>query len=149
MSWISITPDHLKAYLVSAQLDALRTAALATGQGDPFAEVAPDVVAKVRQYIASNPANVLEAAENTIPPELKLDTVYLILAPMLGRLGIDLTEDQRAAVERAQATLSALRDRKLVVSRPAFGIAPSVQQAGGAQAVYSPRRFKTESFENL
>lgn len=149
MSWIALTSDHLRAYLVAAQLEALRTAALAPGQTDPFLEVAPDVIRKIRQYIASNPENLVDATEGTIPPELKLDAVYLVLAPMLGRLGIELTTDQRSAVDRAQSTLLALRDRKLVISTPDAAVAPAVQQGGGAQVSYPPRRFASSSFDNL
>lgn len=150
MSWITLTVDHLKAYLVAAQLDALRTAALAPGQVDPFTEVAPDVIRKIRQYIASNVENRVDANEATIPPELKLDAVYLILAPMLGRLGIDLTEDQRAAVERAQSTLLALRDRKLVVSKPDNSVVPPVQGGGAGQLVTShPAQFSRKNLDGL
>lgn len=149
-AWISLTADDLKPIVVADQLEALRTEALAAGQADPFTEIAPPVVAKVRTYIASNPSNQVSATEGTIPPELKLDVAYLILAPMLGRLGIALTEDQRKQVEIAHTTLIALRDKKLVVSMPLDPVAAPVQAGAGAQVVSSRTRvLSTNSLDSL
>lgn len=140
MSWITLTAADLNAYLVAEQLTALRTEALAVAQADPFTEVMPDVVNMIRAYIASNPANQVDAAALTLPPELKLDVSYLIIGPLLGRLGIALTKDQAAALERAHSTLIALRDRKLVVSRPATPVEPDVQDATGVVLAASSTR---------
>jgi hypothetical protein len=118
----------------------LRTEALAAGQADPFGAVAPDVIRKVRMYIASNSANVVDAAELTLPPELKTDVCYLILAPLLGRLGIALTADQEKAIERAQSTLIGLRDSKLTVSKPASPVIPAVQSKTGVEQASPGRR---------
>lgn len=151
MSWISITADNLEAYLVAAQLTALRTEALDAGQADPFTEIMPDIVRKVRGYIASNPVNLLDTSELTIPPELKADVCYLIIAPMLGRLGIALTDDQRDQVKLAHTTLVALREKKLVVSRPLNPVVPDVQSAGGVETVTpaSGRKYTTEKLDGL
>jgi hypothetical protein len=140
MSWITLTAADLNAYLVAEQLTALRTEALAVGQADPFTEVMPDVVNMIRAYIASNPANQVDASALTLPPELKLDVSYLIIGPLLGRLGIALTKDQSAALERAHSTLIALRDKKLVVSRPATPVEPDVQSATGVVLASSSTR---------
>ncbi|QYM80283.1 hypothetical protein K0B96_06620 [Horticoccus luteus] len=142
-AWIALTADALNAYLVAAQLTALRTKALAPGQADPFTEIAPDIIRKVRSYIASNPANAVDADELTIPPELKTDVCYLILGPMLGRLGIGLTKDQAQQVEVARSTLVALRDKKLLVTRPADAVTPDVQGEGGVTIVSAPPREMT------
>ena len=144
-AWISITADNLNDYLVAEQVEALREEALAEGQDDPFGPVATDVILKVRAYIASNPQNVVDAAALTIPPELKLDVCYLIIAPMLGRLGIALTKDQDKQLELAHSTLIALREKKLVVSSPVDAVAPEVQQPGGPQLVSSTKRKATRA----
>lgn len=133
MSWITLTAADLNDYLVAEQIDALRTEALAPGQADPFAQVAADVVAKVRAYISSNADNLVSADTTLIPPELKLDVAYLVIAPLLGRLGIGLTKDQTAALERAHSTLVGLRDKKLLVSKPADPVIPAVQGTFGAE----------------
>lgn len=148
--WISLAAADLNAYLVAEQLAALREEALAPGQADPFTEIMPDVVRKIRAYIASNPENQVDATELTLPPELKLDACSLIIAPMLGRLGIALTKDQSDAHEAARSTLIALREKKLLVSKPANAVTPAVQGGAGAVLVSStPRQATAASLRNL
>lgn len=150
-AWITLSADDLRPIVIAEQLDALRGEALGVGQGDPFSEIAPPIVAKVRTFIASNPANVVDGNAATIPPELKLDVCYLILAPMLGRLGIALTKDQLKQVEIAHTTLVALRDKKLVVSMPDNAVAPDVQPKSGVEQVApSPnRKYTRDSLDAL
>lgn len=150
MSWITIVVSDLRAYLVAEQLAALQAEALGVGQADPFTEIMPDVVLKIRAYIASNPENLVDSAALTLPPELKLDACYLILQPMLNRLGIELTKDQTAALERAHSTLIALREKKLLVSRPAAPVEADVQGGAGAVLVSAaPRQATANSLRNL
>ena len=141
--WITITAESLRAYLVAEQVAALQAEALAPGQAAPFTEIMPDVVRKIRAYIASNADNVVDAGELTLPPELKLDASYLIIAAMLGRLGIAMTKDQADAHEAARSTLIALREKKLLVSRPPDAIAPAVQGGGGVALGSSALRQAT------
>lgn len=143
MSWLTLTAADLNAYMVAEQLDALRTEALAPGQADPFAEIAPDVVAKVRAYIASNPANQVDADPAKIPPELRGDVCYLILAPLLIRLGGSPTDAQQKQIEIAHTTLIALREKKLLVSQPANPIAPEVQGGSNVELASSTPRKAT------
>jgi hypothetical protein len=149
-AWITLIADNLNAYLVAEQVDALRAEALAPGQADPFTEIAPDVIRKVRAYIASNPDNVVDATELTIPPELKTDVSYLIIAPLLGRLGIALTKDQDKQLDLAHSTLIALREKKLLVSKPVDAIEPDVQGSAGVELASStPRRVTSEKLSGL
>jgi hypothetical protein len=149
-AWITLTADSLNAYLVAAQLTALRTKALAPGQADPFTEIAPDIIRKVRAYIASNPSNVVDAVELSIPAELKSDVCYLILAPLLGRLGLALTKDQAQQLDLAHSTLIALREKKLVVTKPDTAVAPDVQGGSGTEIISAPRREATrQTFDGL
>lgn len=129
--WITLVVSDLNDYLLAEQIDALRNEALAPGQADPFTKISADVVAKVRSYIASNRDNLVDSDPAKIPPELKIDVCYLILAPMLGRLGIALTKDQSDALSLAQSTLVGLRDKKLVVSEPENPVEPDVQPEQG------------------
>lgn len=150
MPWITLTVTDLNAYLLAEQLDALRSEALAPGQADPFTEIAPDVVAKVRAYIASNPDNQVDADPATIPAELKTDVCYLILAPMLIRLGQPISTDQAKQVDLAHSTLIALREKKLLVSQPANPIAPAVQGGSGVEiASVTKRRATSKSLSCL
>lgn len=150
LPWITLVADDLRPYLVAEQLEALQSEALGAGQAAPFTEVMPDVVRLMRAYIASNPDNRVDAGELTLPPELKLDATYLIMAPMLGRLGIALTKDQSAALDRAHSTLIALREKKLVVSKPDNPVLPEVQGGTGTELVSAaPRQAPASSLRNL
>jgi hypothetical protein len=144
-AWITLSAASLADYLVAEQLDALRTEALGSGQADPFLSVSADVIRLVRSYIASNPENLVDSTDLTIPPELKLPVCYLIIAPMLGRLGLALTEDQRKQVDLAQSTLIALREKKLLVTKPDNAVAPAVQHGGGIELASSTRRQATRA----
>ena len=149
-SWITLTVADLADYLVSEQLDALRTEALGPGQADPFGKVAADVVAMVRSYIASNPENLVDPNPLSIPPELKLNVCYLIAAPMLGRLNQSLSDDQRRQLDLAQTTLVALREKKLLVSRPDNAVAPAVQGGSAAElASCTPRQATRAKLSGL
>ncbi|MDR1283952.1 MAG: hypothetical protein LBK99_24515 [Opitutaceae bacterium] len=151
MKWITLAAADLNDYLVALQMTSLRTAVLATGQADPFVQVAADVISKVRAYIASNPDNRVSATPLTIPPELRTDTCYLIIAPLMGRLKLKLNEDQRKALDIAHSTLIALREKKLLVSKPDDPVEPEVQGACDSveQASRGPRRFTQKSLSSL
>lgn len=142
-AWITLAVSDLNALMLAEQLDALRSEALAPGQADPFTEIAPAIIAKVRAYIASNPENKVDANVLTIPPELKIDVGYLILAPMMIRLSQPLSKDQEKQVEIAHSTLIALREKKLVVSKPDDAVAPDVQGGDGVELASSTTRQVT------
>lgn len=148
--WITITAENLRAYLVAEQVAALQAEALAPGQADPFVEIMPDVVSKMRTYIASNLDNQLDAEELALPPSLKLDAIYIIMAAMLGRLQIAMTKDQADAHQAARSTLIALREKKLLVEKPTNPITPAVQGGTGAVLVSAaPRQATAQSLRNL
>ncbi len=140
MSWITLIATDLDAIVVAEQMDALRQEALRAGQGDPFDAVAPDVIRSVRAYIASNVGNQIDTEALTIPAELKLDVCYLIVSPMCGRLGIPLTDDQRAAVKRADDKMKLIAAGTLKVSNPDVPVTPAVQSGGNVEVVASTTR---------
>lgn len=149
-AWITISVNDLYPLMVSEQLDALRSEELAPGQADPFTEIAPAVIAKVRSYIGSNRENLVDSDPAKIPAELKLDVCYLVIAPMMIRLGLPLTSDQQKQVDLAHTTLIALRDKQLLVSKPDSPVTPNVQQGGSVQVVHSaPRSATSDTLRNL
>lgn len=105
MAWIPITYETLQAYLVGAQLDAVETAALATGQTSPFDEVAPSIVSKIRSFIAGCASNILDPDPTLIPASLKDTAAALIIEAMQPRLLLELTDDQRRAADNARSYL--------------------------------------------
>ena len=129
VAWVVITVDDLYSRLVAGQTDALRNAALGQNQSGSndsdsvFNAVMPDTVRRIRQYIASNPRNRLSQTENSVPPECKWMTVWLVLQDMIGRLSIalPLNDDQKRQVDSANRDLDRLREIQapwLAISTP-------------------------------
>jgi hypothetical protein len=142
----------LNDYLVGAQVEALRTAALADGQDDPFLKIMPDVAARIRLKIESCQRNSISATANAIPPELKWLACYLILEAMQLRLpSLRLTDDQRTQISEAKKQLDRIADCKDVVSVPDDPLEPSdAQQAGGITLVSNTtRRATREKMDGL
>ncbi len=117
-AWIVLTTTDLNDYVVAAQAAALRTAALAVGQTDPFPRVMADIASRIRQKIRSGGYKVSVMA-NALPPELKWVGAYLVLEALQTRLpGLALNEDQKTQIERAVALLDRIADGKDEPSTP-------------------------------
>ena len=105
-SWITLTADDLNGYLVAAQMNALRTAALAVSQDDPLPATIQDVCDSIRLEISGCRTNILSATAHAIPPELKRHACALIIEAAQGRLpSLKLTDDQKRAADNARALL--------------------------------------------
>lgn len=128
--WVKITDADLNDYLVGAQMNALRTAALARGQANPFTSIMQDRCNYVRNRISKRIA--ISATPYAIPPELKTCTCMLIIEAMAGRLAVavTLTEDQVRMVKRAYDDLD-IAGEDLLISTPDDPITPPVQSGGG------------------
>lgn len=159
VAWVVLIQDDLYPYLVGAQVNALRTAALSTSspvQGDPFLAVYPDVAKEVRTAIASNPMNRLSATANSVPPELKRVTVWLTLEAMQGRLtGLNFSDHQKDQIKDAKDKLEKIRlwTSKLwwAISEPSDPETDPSQEIGpSASIVNSETRLLTrESLHRL
>lgn len=130
-AWIVIADADLNDYLVAAQMNALRSAALARGQANPFTNVMQDRANYVRNRI-SRRITISETAY-AIPPELKTTTCMLIIEAMAARLAvaITLTDDQVRMVKQAYRDLDLAGTDDLPISTPDDPITPAVQTAGG------------------
>jgi hypothetical protein len=151
-AWIVLTVDDLNDYLVGAQVEALRTAALAVGQADPFTNIMHAIAARIRLKIESCARNEISATANAIPPELKWIAAYLVLEAMQLRLpSLRLTDDQRTQISEAKKQLDRIADCKDVVSVPDDPLEPSdAQQAGGITLVSNTtRRATREKMDGL
>lgn len=150
--WITIVLTDLDDYLVAAQRSALSTAALRTGQADPFLEIMPDIILRIRAKIKSCPTNQVSSTVTTIPPELKWVACYLILEAMQVRLpSLALSEGQRAQIDRAVTLLDRIADCKDLVTAPGEALDPSDVQGPGAISVvtYRERKVTRETMEGL
>ncbi len=138
IDWITIVVTDLNDYLVGAQVSALRTAALAAGQADPFTAIMPDIVNRIRLKIESCKTNRVSATALTIPPELKWIACYLIIEAMQVRLpALKLTEDQKNQVKAAKDELNLIAKCDSVVSEPTDPLEPGDAQVGGAIEIAS------------
>lgn len=117
--WITLQPSDLDDYLVGAQVTALRTAALSSGQDDPVAQAIADITAEVRNHVASCSSYRLSADPTTIPPELKRHAIALVIEAAQPRIKIKLSEDQVRAATRAWTILGKVASCAFTVSEPA------------------------------
>lgn len=129
--WIQIAVDDMNDVCVGAQMTALRSAALAEGQVDPFAKLMADRCAYIRNRIAGRVQ--LSATVASIPPELKTTALMLILEVMQTRIpALRLKEDQVRLIERAYKDLEIAGTNDLPISSPTDAETPAVQSKNGA-----------------
>lgn len=139
MNWIVIAVTDLERYLVAPQLDAIRTAALATGQADPFTETMHDRANYVRNRIAGRVQ--ISATAYAVPPELVHQTALLIIEAMQGRIPmLELSEDQKRMISRAYDDLKLAGTADFPISAAADAAPAEVQPAGGISVVAKPTR---------
>lgn len=151
-TWIVITVEDLNAYLVAAQVAALRTAALGAGQADPFSVVLPDVAARIRAEIQGCRTNEVSATPNSIPPELKSYACHLILEAMQTRIpGLHLTVEQKTQANEARKYLARIARCEVPVAQPADPLEPGGVQRGGIiqVATKTTRRATRSSLSGL
>jgi len=142
-AWIVITEDHLRDYLVAAQLTALQSAALGTGQSSPFARLMPDRAAYVRNRVSGRVR--ISATSNAVPPELKTQAAMLIIEAMTVRLsiGLSLTDEQKEMIKQAYRDLDIAGTEKFPISDADDAVNAEVQPSGGIELASSSRRKAT------
>ncbi len=139
VAWVLIVVDNLNDYLVAAQMSALRTAALASGQADPFTNIMHDRCNYVRNRISKLIS--ISATPYAVPPELKTTTCWLIIESMQTRIPqLKLTEDQKSLIARAYKDLDIAGTKDLPISTPSDPETPAVQEGGAIKQVSTPTR---------
>ncbi len=102
-AWITLTADDLNQYQAAKLIAAARSKALAAGQPDPFDEVMPDVVNRMRDDIRGCKSNRVSATLLSLPPGLRGEGVLLTIEAMQSRLpGISITDDLRTLITDAK-----------------------------------------------
>lgn len=141
MTWITLSLTDLNDYLVGAQVAALNSSALASGQSARFTNIMTDMVNRIRVKIESCPRNYVSATPLTIPPEVKWIACYLIIEALQSAIpGLQLTEDQRNQIAKANAQLDRIAECKDAVSIPDDPLVPAdVQRGGQAQLLTHSR----------
>jgi hypothetical protein len=137
-TWIVIQEEDLDDYLVAPQMDALKNAALAIGQDNPFDRVMLDIAARIRAEVRACKSNQVSNLANSIPPDLKTYACYLIIEAMTVRLsiGISLTEDQRTQCSEARRYLRRIANCDVPIAQPTDpDTADDIQRGGKIETV--------------
>ncbi len=149
VAWVTIAVSDLDHYLVAAQTEALRSAALSDGQSDPFTEIMPRVVARVRAMIEACQTNVLSATALSVPPSLKDYTCFLILEEMSLRIPmLQFTEQQSKMADTARNYLKEISKCNAKVEVPLNPLQPPSTQSNSNVEVVS-RSERVTSREKL
>lgn len=132
MQWITISAEDLNDYQVAKIVTAARTKALASGQADPFDVVMPDVAARVRAEIRGCKSNRVSLTPNSVPPDLRSQTVLLIIEAMQSRLpGVQLDEGIRGMIKDAKDYLRRISLCQVPIGIPDDPEPVSDVQSGG------------------
>ena len=150
-TWTVITAADLSDYSVGAKVNALRSAALAMGQTDPFDRVMPDVVATVRGLIASSRRNELSATTDSVPPEAKTHVCWLVIEALQARLmGLTLKEEEKRMIDRAWQYFRDVAKGDIAVSMPDNPVVADVQQTSRISILTDNiRNFSRETLAGL
>lgn len=119
MSWITLSVTDVKAKLAGAELTALQTAALASGQSDPVVEIIAEVTNEVRGYVAACARNTLGAGA-TIPDKLKSAALAMIRYRSATRLPVKsfLTADRVSENEAAVRLMEQVAKCMFAIEEP-------------------------------
>lgn len=132
MTWLTISLSDLNDYLVAAQVNALNSSALAAGQSARFTNIMTDMVNRIRVKIESCPRNYVSATPLTVPPELKWAACYLIIEALQAAVpALQLTDNQRNQIAKANTQLDRIAAGQEAVSRPDDPLIPADVQRGG------------------
>ncbi|MGF1450263.1 MAG: hypothetical protein ACFB20_12720 [Opitutales bacterium] len=151
-TWIQLTPQSLRDYLSGPQLEALQTAALASGQTDPLPRLIEATAAFVRASVAAFAGNQLSATPHSVPPELVETTAILALEAAWLRLpDLELTRAQQRRAVEARRLLRDVTRGQLAVTRPDDPLAANTFQNSGALQVERsrPRTLTGDSLQHL
>lgn len=136
--WFSLDTDSLKAAGHGALVDRART--LNTGATDPVDEAIANAVARIRRAVA--PGNVLDADPAKIPGSFKGVAEKLAIYDLMERIGMGLSEDQKAKLRDINSDLNRTADNKLKIELADDPATSETFAATGmkAEAVNVPRR---------
>lgn len=154
-SWITLTVEQLDTAKAAALVDALRTAALRDGQGDPLPEIITAVTARIRMEIAAGGKTILSADPAKVPPSLKSLALRMVLREGQSRLNavgaLPLSEDEKMEWREDIRFLERIAKGEITVEEPDDPeSAPSVQSAAAAPAISGrPRTFGRNSQDGI
>jgi len=118
MAWQTIAAEDLQEKMTGAEVGALQTAALASGQSDPIPNIITRVIDEVRGYIAAG-GYALEDG-SFIPSKLVDATLTIVGWRAALRLNVKvlLSDARRAEYEQALRLLARVGDGKFAIEEP-------------------------------
>ncbi|MCE0484231.1 MAG: hypothetical protein LV479_08345 [Methylacidiphilales bacterium] len=150
--WITLQSSDLNDYLVGPQASAVRTAALAAGQGDTWANVSTSIITFIRSKIRASLRNQVSATPNTIPPDLKDTAMALIVERLQTRIPqLKLSDDQVRNANNARKYLDQIANNEAVITAPPDPLIPDDQQRGTPITVVrsNPRELSRRTLRGL
>ena len=120
MAWQTISEETLNEKMVGAEVAALQTAALATGQDNPIPTTIARVVDEVRGYIAAGGFSLEEGVY--VPSKLVDATLTIIGWRAAQRLNVKsiLSDARRDEYDKAIRLLERVADGKFAIEEPSI-----------------------------
>lgn len=142
MSWAAIAESDVITHISSAEIEGLRSAALADGQTDPVAPAISQVTSLVRGYVAACRRNELDADTTKIPTRLLGAACDMVVAEIIGRVpGYDLDEIRQGKYDKALKLMDRVADCKFSIEDPDTG----EDQVGSIEVGNSTTRVATRT----
>lgn len=147
MAWINITEAYVQTRLTGAEVTALKTVALASGQTDPLPEIVEQVVDEVRGHVAAG-GNTLGSA-STIPEKLLSAALAIIRFRLTTRLPKFTSDDnRRREYEDAVRLMERVADGKFRVEEPI--VEDTEESSGPSPSTSKPdRHFSRDEQEGI
>lgn len=149
-NWIPITLETLREAKVAKVIDACSEKAKAQGQPDRAPGVIQGVVDTVRRKISSNASNRVDADPARIPKGLRDLAVDMIIARLKMAVGLELKEDERRTLDRAEADLNRIADGKDTIEQPDDAVLPEAEKKNPSPRISArPSHFGREAQSGL
>ena len=126
-NWITIAKADLYNSKSATLIDAADTQALGAGQTGRTAGIIADVTLEIRRKVSR--CNQLDQVTTAIPGGLKPLAVDIIFCRIKTALEMELSQDERALLNRREAELDRIADGKDLVDPPDNPIVAAFNQA--------------------
>jgi hypothetical protein len=138
-NWTSITVDNLKASGYGFIVDQARGKSV--GGVDPAVECIADAVNRIRRAVAAG--NFLDTDQTKVPNSLRDVAVRIAFYALKMRLGVSLSEDERAQKRSDDSDLLRIADTKVRVEVPDNPNGENPMQSAPVPAITPRRRHFT------
>jgi hypothetical protein len=120
MAWITPSETHLRTRLSGPEIQAFKTAALASGQSNPIPDLLEEVVNRIRGDVAACEQNVL-GPDGTIPDKLLGACLSIAVIEVMARAAgtvLDPEQARREAARNAERLLERVAACKFAIDVP-------------------------------